>query len=1512
MARKKLNKNLVVALSLCGFAAMILLSVLMLQQLAQRDPKYFVEKAENAIAAKDWRQAAAFYQQAWERSNDPRHLVAFGDAVLRDGDVQNARLAWMKALIQDPTLIDGHTKQLQLLLRQAQMYSSPSDWESVRDAAKAMLAAASEGPPAAMAHHALGLSLIELRDRGSSPDEGLEHILKACEIDPKEVQYSIDLAEEYHRRDMQDKAQAVFTSVLTQHAEPGSAAAKARTAYGQYLVLRGKSAEAEEFFKQAITFAGDDKESRREARIGYAGYLMQNWTKQRRSDPEKAQALYDAAQETINQAIADDPNNFSAYIQLANLYRLSGEYAKVVDVCEMRIRKGLDRKGVEATQDRLSTFTLMTYASEASIALSIESAGKGDLAARDKWLDRADQYVTDARGEAPTHPMVLSQSGRVRIARGQERAGLEDLRASDEAYRSFGRTNWENRLIRARVHLQLNEPGAARTVLEEVLSEAIRARLSDPLFWNLYAQSLVQVGDMERAMSVVDRILASAPNNKDAIRIKAAIYERQGNEKEAGIWEEKLSGSGSVRAILEARAAVQEGNTEKAIELLNKAMEDEPGDARIVATLAGELAQLGRQDEARRIVAKALNEKPDDDVLKAIALSLREGLTQEDRERELLRLIESEEDDFKKCISLVAYYSRLNDPAKVLEAIDKAEAHIAAADTDSAKRFTALQHAAILRTKVRAAAQLNNEAAMAKARDDAVRLNVDGADGKSILGLYHFLRKEFALAAQAFEAALVSQPTHVASWIMLGQCLQVLGRNDESQNAFAKAAEVNPHDGAAHQGLALLAQMRGDTATFQKELAIAEKLLPDDPWIREQVLIRTEAANPAEAIARREQQLAQKEEPGNLQRLAELYVSVGQQDKADRAYARLLELQPNDARIALAAAKYYRSTGRNEQAVTTLSRFAAARSTAEEKASAATMVAAEQLEQGHRDLAKQTLLDAAQIATTVDVGYALGNFYLVEEHDPAKAIPWFDKAVVAATGDQARQLPALMERRIVCLLDRALNDTARAREEAAAFRRRFPDDPRGYLIQSEVEARAGEIGQAISSLTEYLARRPNDVYALTQRANHQIALGRLAQASEDLERIKQSSSASIATPARILLARIHEREGRADRALAELEALARESGSFQANHELVGAYIRRRQFADADRIATAMINASGQKPDPQWFFLRGQVSLELKDYDKALADFRRGAELAGHSPAAVGAVLKAYITTGQFAQGVQYFDGLGSREERDTIVLGAYGQLLARAGRTPQSIEVFRRAMSIAMAGMTGQVQELMGNVIAAFPEDSGISQFEQAPCTPELTRANQRILARLLAVAKQYPQACAKLDALKDTAADDRERSSLLYEKGEILQLASDVPGALAAYTESLKFAPDNWLTLNNMAYLLSELNGQHETALVHARSAVTYADNPYTLDTLGWIYTNLNRFDEAIAELNRAVRLDPEYVHALYHLGETYRRAGRFDEATAVLNVALQTAKAQNQSELVGMIETSIPKASSRQSEP
>ena len=164
MAKKRLNKNVVVGLTLFGFVLMIVLSIIMLSQLRKRDPAYFIVLAEQAVASDHWDQAAIFYKEAWRRSGDAKHLVKIGEALLEYGDVPNALLAWKQALVSQPNLLTAHRAYLEVLLELAELNHHISQWQNVLKAAEDMLDAATEDQRAelAFALHAKGLAMLNL------------------------------------------------------------------------------------------------------------------------------------------------------------------------------------------------------------------------------------------------------------------------------------------------------------------------------------------------------------------------------------------------------------------------------------------------------------------------------------------------------------------------------------------------------------------------------------------------------------------------------------------------------------------------------------------------------------------------------------------------------------------------------------------------------------------------------------------------------------------------------------------------------------------------------------------------------------------------------------------------------------------------------------------------------------------------------------------------------------------------------------------------------------------------------------------------------------------------------------------------------------------------------------------------------------------------------------------------------------------------------------------------------
>jgi len=169
-------------------------------------------------------------------------------------------------------------------------------------------------------------------------------------------------------------------------------------------------------------------------------------------------------------------------------------------------------------------------------------------------------------------------------------------------------------------------------------------------------------------------------------------------------------------------------------------------------------------------------------------------------------------------------------------------------------------------------------------------------------------------------------------------------------------------------------------------------------------------------------------------------------------------------------------------------------------------------------------------------------------------------------------------------------------------------------------------------------------------------------------------------------------------------------------------------------------------------------------------------------------------------------------------------------------------------------------------------------------------------------PKAVEQFRRMVAVCTDDRERAELLTELGGVYQAAGDPAGARQAYEEALGYDGDNWITLNNLAYLLSDQFGEDELALPYAERAVAAADNVHTLDTLGWIYVGLGEYSLAVTQLRRVVRLDPGAALSYYHLGEAYRRSGQLDEAADILKRGRDLARADNDTELVALFDASL----------
>lgn len=1516
MAKKRLNKNLVIVLSLCMFALMIVLAVIMLNQLQKRDPKYFVDLAQNARTQQQWQQAALFYREAYSRSQDAAHLVPMGEMLLSDGEVRNALGAWQQALINQPDLIEAHMKLIELLHELADQSRNLNQWQQLLEAANTLIEVEVEITPTqeALAYRAMGLAMIHMKNQDESLlPQGMEALYHATELAPEMVDYAIELATEYIRNDQKEKGMQLLQQLIQEHRSPGVKASKVRLVYAQHLAIDKQFVQAELNFKKSMTLAEEESEALYDARLNYAIFISQKWAIAKRDEEDDVNILFDEAESILQQNIENQADRYEAYIQLAVLYKSAKQYEDVVDICQQRLERGLSRKGIHASSDRMHTFSLMIHASEACVTNALMLATDGDMGAKEQWLTRAQQYVTDARGEFPTHPRVASQSGRIKVARGAFRDALEDLRVAEEGYQSFETLNWENKIILARVHLRLNESGAARELLEDVAQQARRSPSVDAAFWMVYAQTLFQTESYDRALTIVDQILMVQNSHADALRLKAAIYERRGQPERAGELIETLTGDTAVRSILVARQLTLEGNAEGAIKVLQKALLTQPGDTRLISALVTEFTNLNRHDEARSVVQQALQKKPNDTALQKLEVYTKADLTPSQRDQAMLEVIQAESDEYKISLDLIAYYSRTQNTQGVLDAIKEAEKHLIARDTPLAKNTLTAHHRALLRLKIQLAVQLDDEEALTQARESAEKYNVDGSGGKSILGYYHMAHREFDLAIVAFREVISRQPTDSWSLSHLGQCLQITGRTDEAADAFERALHANPNEGIAHKGMAIIASNKGDESELQRHLKRCEQLIPNDTWVRDQLLKQKEKADPRGAIQRRVTLLENlPDDLNNIHQIAKLFEQIEDRSQADHYYDLLLQKNPESQSIVLEISAYYRRSDRPDRSLRVVTHYAQSRSTPEQRANANILIATHYKDMQQLDQAEDTLLNAVKKEETPDLLLSLAEFYLNLLKQPREALPWLNMAVEKAQANSSPSLKRILLTRIKCNLDRDINDTNSAKRDVEEFARLFSDDPRQKLWESEVFVRRGHIDRAVSSLSEYLTKRPDDLSALFRRAQHYIAQGKLGISIQDLQSIKRKDALALDLEPRFLLANLHGRRGQKDLWLRELESIVKDDPrSTKAIETLANAYLGESRAEDADRIVTAQINRTQNNSDPRWVLLRGRISLRLGQFDQALADFQRGAKIQKHSPQSIINVLDVYRMTRRFADGIRYYNKHESKHADQPALHARYATLLALDDKTAKSIQQFRATLLHTLEKSPDQTPFVTGQLQTAFPDERALTRaiqiVEDDTSTGKVKYANDVILIRLYRISDRLSDALKVITHLISTSTNELKLARLYQEQAELYQLHADPQSARHAYENAIELDQNNWMSLNNLAYILVEELTLPGDALPYAKKAVSLDENPASLDTLGWIYAMLEQYPSAIAELNRAIRLDPNQALAFYHLGEVYRRSGQFDDALTVLEsskLIAQETKEKNQ-KMLAMIEQSMDKA-------
>ncbi|MFQ5489191.1 MAG: tetratricopeptide repeat protein [Phycisphaerae bacterium] len=1500
---KRINKNMVAALAFVGFGIMTTAGVLMILALRNTDPESFVEIAKQHAEAEEWQEAGLYYHRAYDVSQDEKYLVEVGQMVYNSGNEAKAYEVWQAAATRNPQLVSALVKLMDYDAEVAERFPTGKSWRRVRESSENLLELRPEDPKALYNHARALLSL-----RGETPENlevGTKELRRAVELAPENVDYGLALAMLEAQEGASADADAFFERLLKAHAESGSEALKVRTLYGRLLASRAAAArarrqndEAESFQKQAralleegVALAGQDLGDQVSARVQLGRYLAATELQPllaKDTPPEQMVPVVDPIKSIYSEAIAIDPDSFAPYLALGELHRSLGNQLEAIEVYEQRLGKDIDRKGFRGWERKRDLFRILISAADTCVwAAKDLPFGSED---REALLEKGDGFVRDAKAEMPMSPQGYQSEGKLLLARGKD---LDALAAFEEADKRFATPNSETRIYLASLYMMQKQVGAAEQAMEDV----VRNPQASNQAWLTYARVLLAGDHPDKAIQAAQQALAKRPNDRETLLVLAESFRRVDRPDRVDEIMSQLDAADPGNRLVRARALVSRESYAEALAEAKALLKNDPGNTE-AAVLAVRLhRKLEQSAEARAVADTALQANPNDLKLKKLVLALADDLSQEEREARYLAIIESTDDDYVRAMELAKYHESKGQWDEAEKNLSKAEQLLADRATPMAiKRTRAKGEAALREASDRrfsiVCAREDWDAAEQLAQDAAAH-NVDGVDGLTYFGRVQLFRGEAELAADSFRQALDRQPNNSQTVTYLGQAYLDLKRLDQAQTAFEQAVKLNPSNGLAHKGLAMLAKHNRDAVAYHEHLTECLRLLPADEWTAKEVSRLQKLTNPEESIAEFEKKW--KDNPEDVETamsLADLYARVKRYEDASARFDDARKLAPDSLVVALTASEFERQYGSKTKAEAIIKENIEAQSESRSKAAATLLLAQFYTANEQFEKADATFLAAADEHQGIQILWAIGQYFFKTSR-PEMAVDWLEKASQKAleegNDDQRQQIDKMCAE---AYLSTGSLDKAQALVEDLLARDAQPGNL-ALMFKAEIEAQRGRFDQAAATLTEFLEGRPDHALALYRRARYHGVQGKWSQALEDLELLRARRPDALGLAPRKRLAIAYERVGRVESATNELETLLNEhTDDSDLAVMLVELLLRHDRFDEAERTCREMANRQPQ--NATWPYQRAKVLLRRAEQiddgqtkkklaQQGLANLRQACDMSDFSPSKVVPYLNACRTYEAYDDGIALYEKSLDMSQRIPVVTKAYAGLLAKAGATDLAISAYRRAAHVGRKQSGAMfVQAVAGDAMQTVGADPLISLLRQPPQDDRLLQTNQLLLAAALASQEQFSEANTILKQSLDQATEDVDRAVAWLLLGTSADQAGDFERARQAYEELIKIEPANWVAHNNLAYLLCERLQRCAEALPYAQRAISVTSRPAVADTLASVYLGLDRARDAVGIMGRALNESPRFAPGYLRLGEAYRRLNEFDAAQAVLEQA------------------------------
>lgn len=1530
MAAKKVNKNLVAGLTAAGVVLAVTVVGVAVINAAAKDPQQLAAKAEMRAKAGDLRGARDYYVRAFDVHKEAHYLVKAAECSQKRGEMGDMFGLLTQASAQAP----DDPAILTLLLERLWDVRSAGypQWRMAREQSELLLKIQPENVLALVTH-------AEALDALAGSDEGMrrqarEDLERAKKADPKDARLALvwatsvlrdgnNAAREALRNGRRAEAQTIVDQARSEAEKIALEILKAdpkastmRTLVAQIYANRRELDRARQVLEEGLRLVPEDVElGAALSRLLFAVVRERVGGDLARLDEAARKELADTAQRAMEHAqkvVSIEPAYYDVYTTIALLkeaqMHLDGRWDKDRATC---VRDVLDT----LYQPLAETLTLRTFRAQFGDEERARLVMAGFDAAMDAYRRAPDdalrnlakEYVKKFLDEAQAR---YAQSILVPIMKGQY-AILEGdyelaIRQFEEAELKPGSEFLAfQRVARERLAALYRQKGVGGLALKytDLAIDTYRQADQTPSLALLIqrVQLLNELDRPDEALDTADQALALYPDERALLEAKSAALTLLGRPSE-GQAVLKALGSDPAALMAQARLAAYTGKYAEAERLLLDVLDQQPNDASALRLLVQVLVAGERQAEGAAILAE-LRPKVNEAMarsLDAYVVFLSEKDPQA-RDRKLLELIQSIPDDYERAGEAYNYFAR------------REEWDQAAAQADAMERLRPDEEL-VLRVQFDLATRREQWDRAEQYVRKLAAANADQVQGAMFRGELQLRRGNHDAALAEFRAAERDRPRDAQLKIRIAQALLAQPRPDyaAAESALRQAVEFDPRDFVANKLLYMVYERTNRRADGQPYLDAAASLNASDPYIAEQLRWVQDERDPHSAIANREQVRAR--EPGNipnLVRLAELYKSVGEKTKAEEALRAAIAADPVDRSALSALAEFLAVEKRREDGEKLIREYMSAVQDSRAKLDAYRMLAVFYERAGDVPSAESAFVEATrrvgeliqdgdmQVRAHIAMHNELADFYR-RKNRLLEGIEVYQKLLAIVPGTDAYVAARQEARRDIAVNLVALGRYGEAEEQFAAYRKDYPNEIRGQLIEGEYLARRGgedRMRRAFELLSNVISGDPDNAWALYLRGAVNIELRKYVEALDDLTRSKQLAPRAFDCVHRIELARTYELMERYSLAEAELKSVLDDRpNDMEIVQRLINLFKNSRQ---EEALLTFINERIAQEPtNPLWSYQLGQILMSRRDFSAAVAPIQRTVELTeGKNTAATTDLLRALTRANRPKEAVQYFEGM-QEENKSPSIRAAVARAYLLTQQQDRALDEFGKALSAAAKSDLDLTRFAFSEMIQALGDGQACEMLKQAldQAQDEDSKLNLGI-TRIRYEVETPPEErvrAANQEAGTILASGLPPTSRYYIEAGVVQARAlgrlGDPAGAVGVYEKLLESQPNNPIVLNNLAYVLSEeLDRAAEAEPYALRAREAAPANPNILDTVGVVFLRKGALDQAESVLLEALRLDPDHLPARWHLSEVYLRNQKKVEAVRTLERLRDAARAK-----------------------